>query len=56
MAITQEEQIKHDKLVQEWLAKGNKITVCEPGARTDDVQKLNRWKGKSKAKKVDKTT
>lgn len=24
--------------VEEYLARGGKITVCEPGARSDDVQ------------------
>lgn len=55
MALKKEEQELHDKMVAEWLAKGNKITVCEPFARSDpnDINKFNRWKGKPK-KKVDK--
>ena len=29
MALKKEEQELHDKMVAEWLAKGNKITICE---------------------------
>lgn len=44
------------KAIEEWLAKGNKITVCEPYARTEDIGYMNRWKGPKKKKKVDKST
>ncbi len=55
MALKKEEQELHDKAVAEWLAKGNKITVCEPFQRSDQVNtKFNRWKGRPK-KKVDKS-
>ena len=55
MALKKEEQEQHDKIVAEWLAKGNKITICEPMTRSDpnEINKFNRWKGKPK-KKVDK--
>jgi len=55
MPQSEEEKQKHEKMIAEWLAKGNKITVCPPGARTQDSKEIfNRWKGKPK-KKVDKT-
>ena len=55
MPQSEEEKQKHEKMIAEWLAKGNKITVCPPGARTQDSKEMfNRWKGKPK-KKVDKT-
>ena len=41
------------KAIEEWLAKGNKITVCEPYARTEDIGYMSRWKGSKKKKKVD---
>lgn len=55
MPMTDNEKASYEKAVQEWLAKGNKITICEPYARTEDIATLNRWKGKKK-KKVDKST
>ena len=52
MALKKEEQELHDKAVAEWLAKGNKITICEPGATSKDAGKeFSRWKGKKKTKK-----
>tara|TARA_B100000886_G_C20366802_1_gene467706 strand:- start:82 stop:240 length:159 start_codon:yes stop_codon:yes gene_type:complete len=40
------------QLIEEWLAKGNKITICEPGATSKDAGKeFSRWKGKKKTKK-----
>ena len=37
MALKKEEQELHDKAVAEWLAKGNKITICEPFQRSDPL-------------------
>ena len=45
--MTTAEQEKHDAEIQAWLDKGNKITICEPGARTEDI-KTNMWGGKKK--------
>jgi len=40
------------KTIQEWL-KNNKVTVCEPYARTENVQLNHGW-GAKKKKKVAK--
>mgnify|MGYP000206001679 FL=1 len=34
--------------IEKWLAKGNKITICPPGARTEDL--VYTWGPKKKAK------
>ena len=44
---TEEEQ----RLMDEWLSKGNKITVCDSGARTDPDEITYQW-GRGKKKKV----
>jgi len=43
------------KLIDEWLKKGNKIKRCAPAKRTDpdDIQYLHKW-GKGKKKKSSK--
>jgi hypothetical protein len=41
---TDEEQ----KLVDEWLAKGNEVTVCDPGDRTDPTEITVTWGKKKK--------
>ena len=51
--LTKRELDDHQVEVDAWLAKGNKITVCEPGARTEDV-KTNMWGGKKKKKPEEK--
>jgi len=51
--LTKREVDDHQAEVDAWLAKGNKITVCEPGARTEDV-KTNMWGGKKKKKPEEK--
>ena len=45
--MTQKELEAHQAEIQAWLDKGNKITICEPGARTEDI-KTNMWGGKKK--------
>jgi hypothetical protein len=55
MPMSDEERASYEKAVKDWLAKGNKITVCEPYARTEDIGYMNRWKGPKKKKKVDKS-
>jgi hypothetical protein len=45
--MTQKELESHQAEIQAWLDKGNKITICEPGARTEDI-KTNMWGGKKK--------
>ena len=42
------ERQAYEAAVKEYLAKGGKITVCEPGARSEEVY-TNVW-GKSKKK------
>ena len=36
--MTQKELESHQAEIQAWLDKGNKITICEPGARTEDIK------------------
>jgi len=33
------------EVIDEWLAKGNEITVCEPNARTEELL-INPWQRK----------
>ena len=38
--------------VEEWLAAGNKITICPPGMRSEDVvEKIKARRGRKSAKK-----
>ena len=37
--------------VEEWLALGNKITVCPPGARSEDLEPMGSPRGYGKRKK-----
>ena len=39
--------------VEEYLARGGKITVCEPGARSDDVAYKFKYGAAKKKKKKD---
>ena len=40
--------------VEEWLAAGNKITICPPGMRSEDVvEKFKVGRKSSKKKKTD---
>lgn len=55
--MTVEEQKRHDEEIAAWLAKGNKITICEPGERSDTD--FSNWGKKKKTaepkkEKVDK--
>jgi hypothetical protein len=47
------------KAIEEWLAKGNKITICDPNARSDYEDIAPAWgkrkKKKAAPKKVDKS-
>jgi len=37
--------------VEEWLAAGNKITICPPGMRSEDVvEKFKKQRGRKKKK------
>lgn len=38
------------KQIEEWLKKGNKITICPPNTRTEDITYVHGW-GKKKKKK-----
>lgn len=40
------------KAIQEWLAKGNKVTVCEPNARSDYEDIAPVWGRKKKKKET----
>ena len=40
-----------DKELQEYFDKGGKITVCEPGARTEEIEYTGGFYGKKKKKK-----
>tara|TARA_R110000851_G_scaffold46355_3_gene112813 strand:+ start:3786 stop:3965 length:180 start_codon:yes stop_codon:yes gene_type:complete len=40
------------RMMAEWLAKGNEITICDPGARSDPDEIGYTW-GKKKKKAVD---
>jgi hypothetical protein len=42
------------KAIEEWLAKGNKVTVCEANARTDADEIGYSWGGKKKKKPAKK--
>ncbi len=38
------------KAVKQWLARGNKITKCPPGAKTEDEDIILKWqRGRPKA-------
>ena len=39
------------KELQEYLDKGGKITVCEPGARTENIEVKGGFYGRKKKKK-----
>ena len=40
------------KAIKEWLAKGNKVTICEPNARSDYADIAPVW-GRKKKKAVE---
>jgi hypothetical protein len=42
--VTKEDQ----KAIEEWLAKGNKVEVCPPGARTEQEEIVYTWGNKKK--------
>lgn len=46
--------MSHKKEVEEYLAKGNKITICEPNARTENI-KLKFQRGRTAKKKLEVT-
>jgi hypothetical protein len=41
------------KAIEEWLAKGNKVTVFDPGVHTDPDDLVYTWGAKKKKKKPD---
>ena len=45
-----EEKSEHEKLVEEFLAKGGEIEYCKPGARTeqDEIAYTHGWGRKKK--------
>lgn len=51
----QEEMEESQKLIDEWLSKGNEITVYPYGARSEEVEYTSGMYAKRK-KKVDKKT
>ena len=57
MARTKKKAIKQGEnlrvqTMEEWLAAGNKITICPPGMRSEDVkEKFKVGRGRKSAKK-----
>lgn len=49
----QKEMEENQKLIDEWLAKGNEITICPYGARSEEVEYTSGMYAKRK-KKVEK--
>jgi hypothetical protein len=43
-----------EKQLQEYLDKGGKITVCPPGARTEDIEYKGGFYGTKKKKEANK--
>jgi hypothetical protein len=42
------------RMIKEWLAKGNKVTICPPGQKSDPEKIVNKWQrkqGRPKSKK-----
>jgi len=56
MARTKKQKNQNENMrvqtVEEWLAAGNKITICPPGMRSEDiVEKHKAKRGRKSAKK-----
>ena len=55
MARTKKEKNQNENMrvqtIEEWLAQGNKITVCPPGMRSEDVEYKTGPKSKRGRKK-----
>ena len=55
MARTKKKVNQNDNMrvqtVEEWLAAGNKITICPPGMRSEDIKEKFKAKRGRKAKK-----
>ncbi len=41
--MSEEKDFENKRLIEEWLAKGNKITICPPGQRSDPDKIKNVW-------------
>ena len=41
----------HTETIEEYLARGGKITVCPPGARTEDLEPMGSPRGYGKKRK-----
>jgi len=41
----------HTETLEEYLARGGKITVCPPGARTEDLEPMGSPRGYGKKRK-----
>lgn len=52
--MTEQERKEYEQQVAEWLAKGNKITVLEPGERSDTD--FSNWGNKKKKATEDTKT
>ena len=46
-----EETAEDKKIIEEWLAKGNKITICPPEATTPEEDVVNIYKVGKRGKK-----
>jgi hypothetical protein len=40
--------------IEEWLAAGNKITICPPGMRSEDLEPMGSPRGYGKKRKAKK--
>ena len=49
-----ESQPMRVQTVEEWLAAGNKITVCPPGMRSEDLEPMGSPRGYGKKRKAKK--
>jgi|TARA_B100000768_G_scaffold181817_1_gene206655 hypothetical protein len=51
MQIERTEEEILEQAIKEWKQKGGKIQICEPGARTEDIQ-IGQWGKRKKNKKI----
>ena len=51
MQIERTEEEILEQAIKEWKEKGGKITICEPGARSEDIQ-IGQWGKRKKNKKI----
>ena len=58
MARTKKQKNQNENMrgetIEEWLAAGNKITICPPGARSEDLEPMGSPRGYGKKRKAKK--